>query len=142
MDNYIFVPTLISSKLLTLRCTSGHSRCDHTSKFNRPTRHSKCRSQHPQTHLTQARQQLYVHRQRVSGATSSRQCMLSCVVATRSFLTMKMTAYLVKSTIVGALGGLLFGFDTAVIAGTTQQLTTVYNLSSLTLGLTVFIGLF
>jgi len=38
-----------------------------------------------------------------------------------------MTPYLFKSTIVGALGGLLFGFDTAVIAGTTQQLTTVFN---------------
>ena len=54
---------------------------------------------------------------------------------------MKMTGYLLKSTIVGALGGLLFGFDTAVIAGTTQQLTTVYSLTSFTLGLTVFIGL-
>jgi MFS transporter, SP family, arabinose:H+ symporter len=52
-----------------------------------------------------------------------------------------MNSYLVKSTIVGALGGLLFGFDTAVIAGTTQQLTTVYHLSAFTLGLTVFIGL-
>lgn len=54
---------------------------------------------------------------------------------------MKMTPYLLKSTVVGALGGLLFGFDTAVIAGTTQQLTVVYNLTSFTLGLTVFIGL-
>jgi SP family arabinose:H+ symporter-like MFS transporter len=54
---------------------------------------------------------------------------------------MKMTSYLLKSTIVGALGGLLFGFDTAVIAGTTQQLTVIYNLTSFTLGLTVFIGL-
>ena len=54
---------------------------------------------------------------------------------------MAMTSYLLKSTIVGALGGLLFGFDTAVIAGTTQQLTLVYNLTSFTLGLTVFIGL-
>jgi sugar porter (SP) family MFS transporter len=54
---------------------------------------------------------------------------------------MKMTGYLLKSTIVGALGGLLFGFDTAVIAGTTEQLTTVYSLTSFTLGLTVFIGL-
>ncbi len=54
---------------------------------------------------------------------------------------MKMTRYLLKSTIVGALGGLLFGFDTAVIAGTTQQLTQVYHLTSFTLGLTVFIGL-
>jgi MFS transporter, SP family, arabinose:H+ symporter len=54
---------------------------------------------------------------------------------------MKMTRYLVKSTIVGALGGLLFGFDTAVIAGTTQQLTTVFHLSSFSLGVTVFSGL-
>ena len=54
---------------------------------------------------------------------------------------MKMTSYLLKSTIVGALGGLLFGFDTAVIAGTTQQLTVIYNLTSFTLGLTVFVGL-
>ena len=52
-----------------------------------------------------------------------------------------MTRYLLESTIVGALGGLLFGFDTAVIAGTTQQLTTVYHLTPFTLGLTVFIGL-
>jgi sugar porter (SP) family MFS transporter len=42
---------------------------------------------------------------------------------------------------VGALGGLLFGFDTAVIAGTTQQLTEVFHLTPFTLGLTVFIGL-
>jgi MFS transporter, SP family, arabinose:H+ symporter len=54
---------------------------------------------------------------------------------------MKMTRYLLKSTITGALGGLLFGFDTAVIAGTTQQLTAVYHLTSFTLGLTVSIGL-
>jgi MFS transporter, SP family, arabinose:H+ symporter len=54
---------------------------------------------------------------------------------------MAMTSYLLKSTIVGALGGLLFGFDTAVIAGTTQQLTEVYHLTPFTLGLTVFIGL-
>jgi sugar porter (SP) family MFS transporter len=56
-------------------------------------------------------------------------------------LWMKMTKYLLKSTITGALGGLLFGFDTAVIAGTTQQLTLVYNLTSFTLGVTVSIGL-
>lgn len=54
---------------------------------------------------------------------------------------MVMNTYLVKSTVVGALGGLLFGFDTAVIAGTTQQLTQVYHLTAFTLGLTVFIGL-
>jgi sugar porter (SP) family MFS transporter len=49
--------------------------------------------------------------------------------------------YLIKAAIVGALGGLLFGFDTAVIAGTTQQLTDVFHLTPETLGLTVFIGL-
>jgi len=49
--------------------------------------------------------------------------------------------YLVKASTVGALGGLLFGFDTAVIAGTTQQLTEVFHLTPTTLGLTVFIGL-
>jgi sugar porter (SP) family MFS transporter len=49
--------------------------------------------------------------------------------------------YLLKATAVGALGGLLFGFDTAVIAGTTEQLTAVFHLTPFTLGLTVFIGL-
>ncbi len=49
--------------------------------------------------------------------------------------------YLVKATVVGALGGLLFGFDTAVIAGTTEQLTSIFHLTPNTLGLTVSIGL-
>jgi sugar porter (SP) family MFS transporter len=49
--------------------------------------------------------------------------------------------YLIKATGVGALGGLLFGFDTAVIAGTTQQLTQIFHLTPFKLGLTVFIGL-
>src|SRR5271165_4769237 len=53
----------------------------------------------------------------------------------------KFNFYLVKSIIVGALGGLLFGFDTAVIAGTTQQLTSVFHLSSQELGITVSIAL-
>jgi SP family arabinose:H+ symporter-like MFS transporter len=55
---------------------------------------------------------------------------------------MKLTMYLIKSSVVGALGGLLFGFDTAVIAGTTQQLTSQFHLSPFTLGVTVSIGLF
>jgi MFS family permease len=37
--------------------------------------------------------------------------------------------YLVKATTVGALGGLLFGFDTTVIAGTTQQLSEIFHLT-------------
>lgn len=50
---------------------------------------------------------------------------------------MKLNAYLAKSTIVAALGGLLFGFDTAVIAGTTHALTETYHLSPESLGWTV-----
>jgi SP family arabinose:H+ symporter-like MFS transporter len=50
---------------------------------------------------------------------------------------MKLNAYLIKSTIVAALGGLLFGFDTAVISGTTSNLTVVYQLTSQLLGVTV-----
>ncbi len=36
---------------------------------------------------------------------------------------MKLTPALIRSTVVAALGGLLFGFDTAVISGTTDALT-------------------
>ena len=50
---------------------------------------------------------------------------------------MKLNAYLIRSTLVGALGGLLFGFDTAVISGTTHLLTVQYALSSSQLGITV-----
>jgi sugar porter (SP) family MFS transporter len=54
---------------------------------------------------------------------------------------MKMNRYLFKGTAVGALGGLLFGFDTAVIAGATHQLTQVYSLTPSQLGITVAIAL-
>ncbi len=50
---------------------------------------------------------------------------------------MKLNSYLLKSTIVAALGGLLFGFDTAVIAGTTHALTEIFHLSPAALGMTV-----
>lgn len=50
---------------------------------------------------------------------------------------MKLNAYLAKSTVVAALGGLLFGFDTAVISGTTSALTQTYHLSPKLLGITV-----
>ena len=50
---------------------------------------------------------------------------------------MKLNGYLVKSTVVAALGGLLFGFDTAVISGTTEALTQRFNLSPTLLGITV-----
>lgn len=48
-----------------------------------------------------------------------------------------MNAYLLRSTVVAALGGLLFGFDTAVIAGATQALTSVFDLTPGLLGITV-----
>lgn len=54
---------------------------------------------------------------------------------------MRMTSTLIRSTVVGALGGLLFGFDTVVIAGTTGQLTQVFHLTPRSLGLTVSIAL-
>ncbi len=50
---------------------------------------------------------------------------------------MSLNPVLVKSTIVAALGGLLFGFDTAVIAGTTQALRETYHLTPALLGFTV-----
>jgi len=50
---------------------------------------------------------------------------------------MKLNAYLAKSTVVAALGGLLFGFDTAVISGTTGALTQTYHLTPRLLGITV-----
>jgi MFS transporter, SP family, arabinose:H+ symporter len=53
----------------------------------------------------------------------------------------RLNALLIRSIVVGALGGLLFGFDTAVIAGTTQQLTQVFNLTPKELGFTVSIAL-
>lgn len=50
---------------------------------------------------------------------------------------MKINRYLVRSTLVGALGGLLFGFDTAVISGTTRTLVPAFALSPRQLGVTV-----
>ena len=44
---------------------------------------------------------------------------------------------LMGSTVVAALGGLLFGFDTAVISGTTDWLESVYQLGPFSLGFTV-----
>jgi MFS transporter, SP family, arabinose:H+ symporter len=50
---------------------------------------------------------------------------------------MKLNSFLIRSTAVAALGGLLFGFDTAVISGTTGALTGTYHLSPKLLGITV-----
>jgi SP family arabinose:H+ symporter-like MFS transporter len=50
---------------------------------------------------------------------------------------MKLNSILLKSTVVAALGGLLFGFDTAVIAGATQVLKIQYHLPPFWEGFTV-----
>lgn len=54
---------------------------------------------------------------------------------------MALNSTLIKSTVVAALGGLLFGFDTAVIAGATSALTNAFHLTPGGLGLTVSIAL-
>jgi sugar porter (SP) family MFS transporter len=48
---------------------------------------------------------------------------------------------LMKATLTGALGGLLFGFDTVVISGAIDALVKLYHLSPQGKGLTVAIGL-
>lgn len=50
---------------------------------------------------------------------------------------MKSSPVLILSAVVAALGGFLFGFDTAVISGTTHWLESYFNLNNATLGFTV-----
>ena len=52
-----------------------------------------------------------------------------------------MNPLVVRSAIVASLGGLIFGFDTAVISGTTESLKEVFHLSAGGLGFTVAIAL-
>ncbi len=54
---------------------------------------------------------------------------------------MKPTTRLYASTVVAALGGLLFGFDTAVISGATEALQQYFGLSEAMLGFTVVTAL-
>ncbi len=57
----------------------------------------------------------------------------SVVVAPRA----RLSAALIGSALIAALGGLLFGFDTAVISGTTDALKAQYHLTDNGLGFTV-----
>lgn len=50
---------------------------------------------------------------------------------------MQVSGFLIRSTVVAAIGGLLFGFDTAVIAGVTDALTHAFRLDPNGLGITV-----
>ena len=59
------------------------------------------------------------------------------IVAPRASLS----ASLIGSALVAALGGLLFGFDTAVISGTTDALKAEYHLDPFWLGFTVAVAL-
>ena len=54
---------------------------------------------------------------------------------------MAFTRVVLRSAATGALGGLLFGFDTAVIAGATHALSDHFSLSAWQLGFTVSIAL-
>ncbi len=54
---------------------------------------------------------------------------------------MQINSKLVRATLTGALGGLLFGFDTVVIAGAIDALVRLYGLNPLEKGFTVAIGL-
>ncbi len=50
---------------------------------------------------------------------------------------MRINFFLLASALVAALGGLLFGFDTAVISGTTEWLKSQFGLTDFMLGFTV-----
>ena len=50
---------------------------------------------------------------------------------------MRLNAYLLGSTLVAALAGFSFGFDTVVISGTTKMLVERFGLSPAELGFTV-----
>lgn len=51
--------------------------------------------------------------------------------------SLPLNGYLMRIALIASLGGLLFGFDTAVIAGTTTALSAQYRLSPFLLGITV-----
>src|SRR3984885_11639330 len=54
---------------------------------------------------------------------------------------MQINSSLFRATLSGALGGLLFGFDTVVISGAIDALVRLYGLSPQNKGFTVAIGL-
>jgi len=57
-------------------------------------------------------------------------------------LSVRANLYLIKATLTGALGGLLFGFDTVVISGAIDSIVHLYGLSAQGKGFTVAIALF
>jgi MFS family permease len=59
----------------------------------------------------------------------------------RRIETMRPNSNLMKATLTGALGGLLFGFDTAVISGAIDALKRLFGLTAQGMGWTVAIAL-
>ncbi|HBT76237.1 MAG TPA: hypothetical protein DEB39_04765 [Planctomycetaceae bacterium] len=55
---------------------------------------------------------------------------------------MKTSPYALRCALIAAIGGLLFGFDTAVISGTMKDTTSVFQLNEWSLGFTVAFALF
>ena len=53
----------------------------------------------------------------------------------------RMKPLVVRSALVASIGGLIFGFDTAVISGTTEQLKSYFHLDDAYLGWTVGVAL-
>ena len=73
----------------------------------------------------------------VAGCDLAGVCSPLVKTTARDGISLALNSVLVRSTVVAALGGLLFGFDTAVIAGTTQSLRETYHLTPALLGFTV-----
>ena len=68
--------------------------------------------------------------------------MLTAPVSTQTVIpAVPLNRSTIESTVTAALGGLLFGFDTAVIAGITTALSARFQLNPATLGFTVAIAL-
>jgi len=63
------------------------------------------------------------------------------ILAHSKFLIMQSRLYVIRNTIIAALGGFLFGFDTAVISGVEGSLETIFGLTRFWLGFTVAIAL-
>ena len=66
---------------------------------------------------------------------------LAATAPSTSTRNVRLNRTVIESTITAALGGLLFGFDTAVIAGVTTALSERFHLTPSTLGFTVAIAL-
>jgi hypothetical protein len=64
-------------------------------------------------------------------------CLKNPLTSPGAFLSRMNHLYLLGSVLVAALGGLLFGFDTIVIQGSTERLTAVFGLTQFWLGFTV-----